>query len=355
DRARVLALGHRPGHLFRRLDVELVAREPHAVLARDHLLRLDREQHVVGVRVLAPDVVAVVGGDHADAVPVGELAQHRVQSLLLLEPVVLDLDEEVLPEDVEVLLEKPLALLGPEVEDGARDLGAEAAGERDHALRVLAEQLEVDTRLHVEALEVGAAREAAEVLVTLEVLREEREVVVAAVELRRTAALLEARAGRDVGLEPDDGLDAVGDAGPVELDGPVHVAVVRHGHGGVVGGDLLDPLHQLADARGPVQEAVSGVLMEVREALHLAGHGASLSRSRAAARRRGGAARNAVCDGCGGGAAPAAVPPAGGRATRAQAAATRAAARRSARSPARPRAAATSAAARSPERTAPSM
>src|SRR5690606_37229531 len=91
------------------------------------------------------------------------------------------------------------------------------------------------------------------------------------------------RAWRHVGLEAEDGLDALGDALLVELHGPVHVAVVSDGDGRVVGGDLLDPLHQLADARCPVQEAVGGVLVEMGEALHRAGHGASLSRPRSPA------------------------------------------------------------------------
>ncbi len=283
DGTGVLALRDRRGHLRRALDVELVAREPHPVLVRDHLLRLDREEHVVRVRVLTPDVVAVVRGDHADPVPVGELAQHRVQPPLLLEPVVLDLHPEVGAEDVEMLLEEPLALLGTEVEDRPRHLRSETAGESDHALGMLAQELHVYARLHVEALEVGAAREPAQVLVALEVLGEQGQVVVTAVELGGAAPLLEAGAGSDVRLEADDRLDPFGDARLVELDRPVHVAVVRHRDGRVVGGDLLDPANELGDAGGPVQEAVSGVLVEVGEALDLAGHAASLSRLRAPA------------------------------------------------------------------------
>src|SRR5690606_36408221 len=191
-------------------DVELVAREAHAVLVADERLGADGEEHVVGVGVLLAHVVAVVGGHHADAVALRELLEHAVEAALLLEAVVLQLDEEVVAEDAQVAVEDALALLLAEVEDGAGDLRAQAARQGDDALVVLLEQLQVDARLHVEALEVGAAGELAEVLVALEVLGQQGEVEVAAVDLGGAAALLEARARRHVRLEADDWLDARG-------------------------------------------------------------------------------------------------------------------------------------------------
>ncbi|MDZ7707735.1 MAG: hypothetical protein U5J97_07540 [Trueperaceae bacterium] len=90
-------------------------------------LRLDREQRLVRPGVLAPDVVTVVRRHQPQAVPLGQTLQDRVQPLLLLQPVVLQLDEEVVAEDVQVLPQDLLAGLLADVENGSRNLRAQAS------------------------------------------------------------------------------------------------------------------------------------------------------------------------------------------------------------------------------------
>jgi len=219
----------------------------------------------VGARVLLAHVVTVVGGHQRHAVPLRELPEHGVEPPLLLQAVVLELDEVVVAEDAQEAPQHLLAGLGADVEDRARQLGAEAARERDHALVVLLEQLEVDARLHVEALEEGAAGELAQVAVALHVLGEQGQMVVAAVQAALEATLVEARAGRHVGLEPDDRLDADAGGGLAELDRTVQVAVVGHRQRGVRRAHPLDPLDQVLDAGRAIEQAVGGVLVQVGE------------------------------------------------------------------------------------------
>ena len=64
-----------------------------------------------------------------------------------------------------------------------------------------------------------------------------------------------------VDLAADDGLDALPLAGPVEIDHPVHDAVVGDCHGGLA--QLFDALCQAVDAAEAVEEAVLGVDVEV--------------------------------------------------------------------------------------------
>ena len=75
--------------------------------------------------------------------------------------------------------------------------------------------------------------------------------------------LVGAAAGGEVGLVPDDRLDAGLLALAVELDRPVQVAVVGDGAGGHA--QRLGLGDQLGDAVGPVEQAVVGVAVEVRE------------------------------------------------------------------------------------------
>ena len=263
-------VGERLLHLLGRLDVELVAGELPAVLVGQRRLRLDGQQHFVGAGVLLFDVVAVVGGHHAQPVLLRELAQHRVDLLLLLQAVVLDLDEVAVAEDLQVLVQPLLGQVDPVRQDELGNLRPQAARKRDDALVVLAQNLAVDARLHVETLEVGPAREPHQVLVAHEVLGQQGQVKVAAVEALAHRAV-EAALGGHVGLVADDGLDPRGRGLLVELHRPEEVPVVRGRERRIVGRGLLDPLDQLVQLGRAVEQRELGVLVQVGEL-----HGVSL-------------------------------------------------------------------------------
>ena len=72
---------------------------------------------------------------------------------------------------------------------------------------------------------------------------------------------------RHIHLTADDGLDPLRLAGPVEVNGAVHTAVVRDGHSGLA--QLLDTLGQALDAAGAVQQAVLCMDMEVYKGCHI--------------------------------------------------------------------------------------
>ena len=67
--------------------------------------------------------------------------------------------------------------------------------------------------------------------------------------------------GRHIDLAADDGLDARGLGGLVKIDAAVHNAVVRNGDG--ILSQLLDPVHELVDPAGAVQQAVFRMDMKV--------------------------------------------------------------------------------------------
>ncbi len=74
---------------------------------------------------------------------------------------------------------------------------------------------------------------------------------------------------RDVDFAADDGMDAGGFGGVVELHRAEEVAVIGHGHGGHF--LLGDDLHQLVDIAGAVEQGIIGVAVQVDEG-HLALH-----------------------------------------------------------------------------------
>ena len=167
----------------------------------------------MGDGVLAPAVVAVVGGEQRRVDRPGDLDERRVGPALVGDPVVLELDEEVVC-DPKISCSRPGELAGLGGVAGEQRLGddaAEAAGRRDQALVVAFEQLPVDPRLVVVALEVGVGGELHQVAVAGARLGEDGQVVVELLAAFGVAAgvvdpapahrALVARVARHVGLE----------------------------------------------------------------------------------------------------------------------------------------------------------
>ena len=161
----------------------------------------------------------------------------------------------VLAEDLDEPVEVGGRVGGPLLLERLADASGEAAGERDQPLRVGLEQLPVDARLVVVALEVGRRGELDQVAVAGVVGGEEREVGVA---LGLGAAVV-----GDVDLAAEQRLDAVLAGLAVELDRP--------GHGAVVGEpdrrhlELSGAGREGRDAARPVEDRVLGVDVEVDE------------------------------------------------------------------------------------------
>ena len=261
--ARLLVVGEQRAHLGRRLQVELVGVELEALRVGLQRAGLHAQQRVVCFGVVTVGVVRVVGGEQGRAHVARQLDQLRVDLELLGQTVVLQLDEErVAPEDrleaLDVLLRERVVA----GEDRLRHRATEAAGGADEALVVLLEQVEVDTRLLEEAVEVRARRHLDEVLVSLRGLGEQGEVVDVVLVAPRPVV---ARRGDHVGLGADDRGEVGVARGAVEVEDAVHVPVVGDADRGLPVG--RGGGHHLGDARGAVEHRELGVQVEVHERL----------------------------------------------------------------------------------------
>ena len=144
----------------------------------------------------------------------------------------------------------------PLLDQAAAEPRLQAAGERDHAIRVAVEQLGVDARLAAaEALQEAGRGELDEVAKAGLGGRQQGEVV-ALDALIGAAPIVD-----QVGLESDDRLDPVRLARLVVLDRAVHHAVVgepERGHP-----QLRRPGGQAIDLAGAVEQRVLAVDVEV--------------------------------------------------------------------------------------------
>ncbi len=249
-------------HLGRALDVELLRVEAQPLGFVHLLARPDAEQHVVRLVVLLAEVVRVVGSHQGQTRAAVQSEESLVDTALLLDAVVHDLEEEAVPtedvaEDADGLQGRRL-LARAEV---LRDLAGEAPRQPDEAGGVLRQHVLVDARSVVEALRVADGDELDEVVVAGLVGGQQRHVVVRL--LDPAARLVVATPRRDVDLAAEDRLDALGAAGVVEGDGPEHVAVIGHGHR--LHPELRHLVDELVDVARPVEEAVLRMEMKVNE------------------------------------------------------------------------------------------
>ena len=203
-------------HLRRGLQVVAVAVELEPGGIRQGLAGLHAQQRLVVVRGLAGDVVTIVGGQGRDAELSADLQQPLAHALLDGQAVVHDLEEVVVrPEDLAPLggrLQRLLVMAEPQP---GLHLAGRAAGGGDDARGVLGQDLGVHPRpLAQLPLERRQRRQPEQVAQPGGVLGDHRHVKVGAAR-RDVVGLLpritpgdalgvEARAGRDVGLDPDD-------------------------------------------------------------------------------------------------------------------------------------------------------
>lgn len=242
---------------------------------RQRLAGLNAQQRFVIGGLVFGDVVAVVGGKRRDAELLADVEQALAHPAFDGQAVVHHLQEEVLrPEDL-----LPLGggfqrfALVAEAQPGLH-LAGRAAGGGDDALGVLGDEFFVHARPLAElALDGGQRRQFEQVAQAGRVLGDHRHMGVGAgagdvvALLARIAPLhalgVEPGAGRDIGLDADDRLDARLLGGVVELRGAVHVAVVGHPdrrHAQPVG--LGEQRRDLGRA---VQHRVLGVVVQVNE------------------------------------------------------------------------------------------
>ena len=264
------AVGERPGHvaedlrhLPRALQEHFFGLHPRRLGLVEAHARRDAGERPLRARVVALQVVGVVARHHGEVELLRELEETAVERVLLEQPVVLQLDEEVpriehllegdqrAARDVRGVLQQPLG-----------DQPAEAAGHHHQALGVALEHREVGLRGDAFGdIEPGARDQRDEVAIALLGGRQHRQVI-GAVE----PVLVGSIAGKRVPeghLAPENRLDARGVGLLIEVDRAMHVAVVGERHRRHA--ELLHPGAQFLHPDGAFQHRVLGVDVEMNE------------------------------------------------------------------------------------------
>ena len=282
-------LGEEVLHLLRRPQEELLLLVAHPLGIAQLRLGADANEAVVGPRVVLLDIVDVVGGDALEPELLGPRYELAVDLGLLGNAVVLELQIEVPgPKGLLEEIDRVPRALEIVLENGLRDLAGEAAAQADQALPVGGQEFLVDARLVVVALQMGRGHQLDQVLVTDLVAGQQHQMVIDIAHAAGSLLLLESRSRSNIHLAAQDGLDAGLLGCRVKLDGPEHVAVVSHGHGGEV--QFLGPGHQPVETAGGVEQGELGVQVKMGEVGgHRGPHYANQSLRQQAPRRAGSA------------------------------------------------------------------
>ena len=258
-------LGHERVHLLGRLQVEAVVRELEPIRVVERVAGLDAEHRLVRHGVGGGQVVDVAGAHERQARVARQRRERRVDGRLDVDAAVLELDVDVVAaEDLDEPVDLAARAALVAVHERLADATGQAAGERDDALGVGRELLEVDPGAVPVAVEVAGGDEPDEVVVALAGLGEERQVA-AALLLRTGGVVVD-----DVHLASQHRADTGLGRGPGELDRTGHRPVVGEadrGHAEVGGAG-----HERLDAARPVEDGVLAVDVEM-DVLLAAGHG----------------------------------------------------------------------------------
>ena len=210
-------------HFFGGLHVELVVGELHALGVAARAAGLDAEEKVVGRRILFAEIVGVVGHYQRNVGLLRQLDQARVDAFFLFQALVLHFEKKIpFSENVLELIRDAARFIHVVGLQSLGDFSAQAARERNQALRVAGQQVLVHSRLVIKTFEIPRRDELNQVAVALLVGAEQHEVVIMIAFVPEETSFL-----GDVGFAADDRLQAPGRGGLVELHGREQVPVVR--------------------------------------------------------------------------------------------------------------------------------
>ena len=256
-------------HFLGAFEIKL-RRVTHPPFVVHHFPGADADHDVVRFVMAALEKMHIVRRDQPEPKLARDRGQGAVAFPLRLEAVIVQLEEEIFrAEDVAISRRagpRFVELIGL---DGHVDLALEAGAHPDQTLAVRGEQLLVDPRLVMHALEMRGRHQPNEIAVAGFVARQEGEMM-GRVPLR-TGPVLD-RARRHVGLDADDRFDPGVRRRLIKFDRPVEVAVIGDRDRGHL--EFRRFFHQLLHPHRAIEERILGVEVEMNEGV--GGHAPSL-------------------------------------------------------------------------------
>jgi len=256
-------------HFLRGAQVVAVIIHAHPVRVGQHRLGLDGEQNILQAGILPLDVMGVIGGNVAGMVVITPFQEVAVDNPQFGNGMLLQFKEEVIgTKDLVIPVQLAARQVGSALDDQAGHLACQAAGGADQPFSVFRQEFVVNAGVVVIPLQLRRRGDFQQVAVACLVFRQQQQVIGRAVQ---PGIPVGHAAGREVGFQPDDGADALLDGGIVELDHPVHGAVIGDCHRRHA--QVFYPLDEPANIAEAIQQGILRMDVEVNK-----GHGRSTTR-----------------------------------------------------------------------------
>ena len=252
-------LGEQLGHLLGGADVVGLLGHAHAVRIGDQRTGLDSQHDVLIARVARVDVVGVIRGDQARVVALGQVDQGAVDRFQLRDVMALQLQEEALAaEDVKIPVQPAPGGVCAFIDDGARHFGRHAARRGNQPFGMRRQELVVDARVVIEAIQLGRAGDFEQILIAGGIFSQQQHVRGSFIQLGVTVGHTP---GRHVGFQADNGLNPGRFGGIEKFDHPKHGAVIGQGHRRHT--QFLDAFDQFLEIAEAVQQRIFGMDVQV--------------------------------------------------------------------------------------------
>jgi hypothetical protein len=261
------------GHLFRRLEIELVGGKAHVLRIGHGLAGLYAHQDFLRARIRLRQIVGVVGGHQRNTALAGEPHEVPVQRPVDVQALILHFQEKVvLAENVTQLVSVGARLIVVALQQWLGDGTFQTGRKRDQSLAVFGQQVVIDARLVVKAFEKTGGHQLHQVAIAFRRLAKKHEVIgIALPGFARGASIGAARIGAaivpaaacHVYFAADDRLHAPRRGLMIELLGGEQIPVIGDSdRGHAATGRLGD---QFLDITGAIEQAVVGVQVQVNE------------------------------------------------------------------------------------------
>ena len=227
-------------HLIIAFQIIAVVVKAHTVRLINRAGRLNAQQNILRCGILLLHIMQIICRYQAKTELLRQLLQLRAYLVLLIKVMVLNFQKVVfLAENVYIFLNAATCSLQVVLQNHLRYLAGNAGTEADNALVIRSQYVLVYTRLIVKALQLTNADNFHQVMVACIVLRQQNQMIHAAV------ILFQMRALGQVNLAADNRLDACLGTFLIKFHCAVHCAVV--GNRQAVHPQLLGIGHQLRD------------------------------------------------------------------------------------------------------------
>ena len=241
-------------HLIIAFQIIAVVVEAHTIRLINRARRLDAQQNILRRGILLLHVMQIICRYQPQTELLRQPLQLRADLVFLIKVVVLNFQKVIfLTENIYIFLNTAACSLQVVLQNHLRHFTGNAGTEADYALVICSQHVLVYAWFIIKALQLTDADNLHQVMVACIVLRQQNQMVHAAV------IFFQMRALRKIYLAADNRLDACLGALLIKFHCAVHRAVV--GNRQTVHSQLLGIGHQLRDFRSAVQQAVFRMYM----------------------------------------------------------------------------------------------